>query len=224
VEGEKPKRVSLPKHLKPQDLTLETALAWLALPRDIGIHPESGDKISAGIGRFGPYLKHGKAFKSLTPDDDVLTIGINRAVSLLAEPSKGGRGAPTVLRTVGPHPADAASIELYKGRFGPYLSHGGVNATLPRGTEPEAVTVEDAVKLLDAQKAKGKPARGKAQARKAKTAAAPAKKAPVRKAAASDTTTKKTTEKKPAAKKKAASAEADAPVKKTAAVRRAPAS
>jgi DNA topoisomerase-1 len=226
AEGEKPKRVSLPKHLKPQDLTLETALAWLALPRDIGIHPESGDKISAGIGRFGPYLKHGKAFKSLTPDDDVLTIGINRAVSLLAEPSKGGRGAPTVLRTVGPHPADAASIELYKGRFGPYLSHGGVNATLPRGTEPEAVTVEDAVKLLDAQKAKGKPARGKAPARKAKTAAAPAKKVPAHKGAASDsaTATKKTVAKKPAAKKKAASAEADAPVKKTAAVRRAPAS
>jgi DNA topoisomerase I len=224
TDGEKPKRVSLPKHLKPQDLTLETALAWLALPREIGVHPESGDKISAGIGRFGPYLKHGKAFKSLSADDDVLTIGINRAVSLLAEPSKGGRGTPTVLRTVGPHPADAAPIELYKGRFGPYLSHGGVNATLPRGTEPEAVTVEDAVKLLDAQKAKGKPARGKTPARKAKTAAAPAKKAPARKAAASDTTTKKTTEKKPAAKKKAAPAPADAPVKKTAGVRRAPAS
>jgi DNA topoisomerase-1 len=204
--GEKPKRVSLPKHLKPQDLGLETALALLALPRGIGTHPESGDPITAGIGRFGPYLKHGKVFKSLAADDDVLTIGINRAVSLLAEPARPGRNSPTVLRTIGPHPDDAAAIELYKGRYGPYLSHGGVNATLPRGTEPEAVTVEDAVKLLAAQKAKGKPARGKAPARKAKPASTPAK-APARKTAA----------KKPAAKKQAepAAEDAAAPARKT---------
>ncbi|MGB8843490.1 MAG: type I DNA topoisomerase [Aliidongia sp.] len=228
AEGEKPKRVSLPKHLKPQDLALESALALLALPREIGIHPESGDQISAGIGRFGPYLKHGKAFKSLTADDDVLTIGINRAVILLAEPAKGGRSGPTVLRTVGAHPADAAPIELYKGRFGPYVSHGGVNATLPRGTEPEAVTVEDAVKLLDVQKAKGKPARSKAPTRKPKasTAEAPAKKAPTRKAAAagSPAAAKKATAKKPAAKKKAEPVTDVAPPKKAAGARRAPAS
>jgi len=235
AEGEKPKRVSLPKNVKPQDLDLERALGMLALPRPIGTHPESGDPISAGIGKFGPYLKHGKAFKSLTADDDVLTIGINRAVSLLAEQAKSGRSGPVVLRTVGPHPADAAPIELYKGRFGPYLSHGGVNATLPRGSAPEEVTLEDAVKLLDAQKAKGKPIRGKMPARKAKPVTA-ARKAPAKKAAAADATAgavktsvakkptaKKAPAKKPAAKKQTEPAAAVGPAKKAAAggVRRA---
>jgi|HubBroStandDraft_1064217.scaffolds.fasta_scaffold00007_21 DNA topoisomerase-1 len=217
--GEKPKRVSLPKHIKAQELDLERALALLALPREIGTHPESGDKISAGIGRFGPYLKHGKAFKSLGVEDDVLTIGINRAVSLLAEPSRPGRGAPTVLRTIGPHPTDAAPIELYKGRFGPYLSHDGINATLPRGTPPEAVTLDDAVKLLDAQKAKGKPIRPKAPVRKAASAPAAAK-PPAKKAAAGAATAtkkptaaggKKTVAKKPAGKKKSGPGTESAP-------------
>jgi DNA topoisomerase-1 len=205
AEGEKPKRVSLPKSLKPQDLGLEQALGMLALPRDIGLHPETGSKITAGIGRFGPYLKHGTVFKSLTAGDDVLTIGINRAVSLLAEPVKSGRNGPVVLRSVGAHPADGASIELYKGRFGPYLSHGGVNATLPRGSEPDAVTIDDAVKLLDAQKAKGKPVRGKTiSAKKPATAKkAPAKVADADTAKTAKAPAKKAAAKKPAAKKKA---------------------
>jgi len=217
-DGEKPKRVSLPKNVKAADIGLEQALGLLALPRDIGSHPETGNKITAGIGKFGPYLKHGTVFKSLTAEDDVLTIGINRAVSLLAEQSKSGRSGPVVLRTIGAHPADSASIELYKGRFGPYLSHGGVNATLPRGTEPEAVTIEDAVKLLDAQKAKGKPARGKPAAKKP----AAAKKAPAKAEAAAATKTvktpaKKAAAKKPAAKKKTEPAAKAAPAKKAAA-------
>jgi DNA topoisomerase I len=228
AEGEKPKRVSLPKSLKPQDLGLEQALGMLALPRDIGLHPETGSKITAGIGRFGPYLKHGTVFKSLTAGDDVLTIGINRAVSLLAEPVKSGRNGPVVLRSVGAHPTDGASIELYKGRFGPYLSHAGVNATLPRGSEPEAVTIEDAVKLLDAQKAKGKPVRGKTISAKKPAAAkkAPAKatdgetaktaKAPAKKAAA-----KKAVAKKPPAKKTPEAATGAAPAKKAVGARRA---
>jgi DNA topoisomerase-1 len=199
-EGEKPKRVSLPKGVKPLDLELDRALGLLALPRDIGVHPETSDKITAGIGRFGPYLKHGKAFKSLSADDDVLTIGINRAVSLLAEPSKSNRGAPTVLRTVGNHPTAGTPIELYKGRFGPYVSHDGINATLPRETTPEDVTIEQAVKLLDAQKAKGKTGRSKPAARQTKSAGAskPAKKPAAKKAttatkAKSAKTTKTTT-------------------------------
>jgi DNA topoisomerase-1 len=219
-DGEKPKRVSLPKNVKPQELGLEQALGLLSLPREIGTHPESGDKITAGIGKFGPYLKHGKIFKSLTADDDVLTVGINRAVILLAEPAKQGRGGPVVLRTVGAHPTDGAPIELLKGRFGPYVSHGGINATLSRGTEPDALILDDAVKLLEAQRAKGKPARGKTPTRKA----APAKKA-------DDATAEAGTAKKAPVRKKAAAATAEtgtetvkaAPARRAAPAKKAPA-
>ncbi len=155
---DKPKRVSLPKSLPAVAVTLDQAVALLALPREIGRHPESGETITAGIGRFGPYLKHGKVFKSLTADDDVLAIGINRAVSLLAETGRPGRTARTALRTIGPHPVDGAPIELFKGRYGPYLSHGGVNATLPNGTVPEAVDLETALRLLESRRDKAKPA------------------------------------------------------------------
>ena len=195
--GDKPKRVSLPKNVVAATLDLVAALALLSLPRSIGKHPETGDEISAGIGRFGPYLKHGKAFKSLAADDDVLTIGINRAVSLLAEPSRGGRSAPAPLRVVGAHPTDGEPINLFKGRYGPYVSHGGVSATLPKDAEPEIFALDAAVALLAARReqagttstkrrsvaAKAKP-RAKAAAPVKK--AAPARKAP-KQAAASKT-------------------------------------
>ncbi|HWK43336.1 MAG TPA: type I DNA topoisomerase [Stellaceae bacterium] len=173
ADGEaKPKRVSLPRGLKAADIDLDTALKLLALPRDIGTHPATGEPILAGIGRFGPYIKLGNTYKSLQADDDVLSIGINRAVSLLAEPSKGSRGAPTPLRVVGPHPADEAPIGLFKGRYGPYVSHDGVIASLPRGADPETFPLDQAVALLEAQKLKnpGK-TRGKAKAAKSKPAA-----------------------------------------------------
>ena len=211
---DKPKRVSLPKGVKPPDVDLDHALALLALPREVGKHPETGDMIFAGINKYGPHLRHGKIFKSLGGEDDVLTIGINRAVSLLAEQGKPGRSGPIVLRSLGPHPADQATIELYKGRFGPYVSHDGVNATLPRGSDPEKVTLEQAVELLAAQKAKGKPpARGKPPSRK------PAAAKPAAAAAARKTTATKAPAKKPAAKKPAAKAQPDAaaPAKKAAA-------
>jgi len=174
--GGKPKRVSLPRGVTPADVDLETALRLLALPREIGKHPETGETITAGVGRFGPYLKHGAAFKSLTADDDVLTIGLNRAVSLLAEPSK-GRQAAQPLRTVGPHPDDGAPIQLFKGRYGPYVSHDGLFATVPGSIEPEKLTLEAAIELLKAQEAKGKKRksqRGKKPAAKAKKAGAKA--------------------------------------------------
>jgi DNA topoisomerase I len=179
-EGEKPKRVSLPKGLPPADVTLDQALKLLSLPREIGIHPD-GKKIIAGIGRFGPYIKHGDEFRSLRGDDDVLTIGINRAVALLAEPKKGGgRRMPTPLRVLGNHPGDGAPVNLFSGRYGPYVAHGGVNATLPRDIEPETVTLEQALELLGARaksggksKAKAKPA---AKPEKRKAAPAPAAK------------------------------------------------
>ncbi|HEX6840383.1 MAG TPA: type I DNA topoisomerase [Stellaceae bacterium] len=154
-EGEKPKRVSLPKGASPMEIDLASALKLLALPRELGLHPDTGKKIIAAIGRFGPYVKHEDLYKSLSKDDDVLTIGLDRAVALLAEPKKGGRRGPTPLRVLGNHPSDGAPVNLFSGRYGPYVSHGGVNATLPGETEPEAVTLEQAIELL-AAKAGGK--------------------------------------------------------------------
>ncbi|HEV2301125.1 MAG TPA: type I DNA topoisomerase [Stellaceae bacterium] len=162
--AEKPKRVALPRSLKPADLDLDTALKLLALPRALGRHPETGEPIIAGIGRFGPYIKHGSTFKSLGADDDVLNIGLNRAVMLLAEPNAARRGAPAMLRELGAHPAGGA-IGLYRGRYGPYVSHDGVIASLPKKADPAALSLAEAVALLDAQRAKGKG--GKAKGRRA---------------------------------------------------------
>jgi len=171
AEGKvKPKRVSLPRGLSAADVTLERGLAMLALPRELGKHPESGEMITAGIGRFGPYLKVGARFKSLPRDEDVLTVGINRAVDLL---SQEGAGTPAV--EVGKHPADGKPITLKKGRFGPYVQHGSVRSTLKRGTEPSSITLDDAVALIAEKVAKG-PAPKKGRA--AKPARAPTEKKP----------------------------------------------
>jgi DNA topoisomerase-1 len=171
--GSKPRRVALPRGIKPADVDLDTALRLLALPREIGHHPESGEPITAGIGRFGAYIKHGASFTSLAADDDVLTIGLNRAVTLLAEAKTGGRRGAQVLRELGPHPAGGA-VPLYRGRYGPYVSHDGIIASLPKGADPDGFTLEAAVALLAAQRAKGKPRRaaGKAPGRKATAGAA----------------------------------------------------
>jgi DNA topoisomerase-1 len=186
----KPKRVALPRGLKPADVDLDTALRLLALPREIGRHPETGETITAGIGRFGAYLKHGSAFASLGADDDVLTIGLNRAVTLLAEAKSGQRRGPQLLKELGPHP-DGGTVGLYRGRYGPYVSHDGVIASLPRGADPDTFALERAVELLAVQRAKGK---GKPRAKAARStrpaSAAPAPaagtvKAPAAKAAAS---------------------------------------
>ncbi|HXP31912.1 MAG TPA: type I DNA topoisomerase [Stellaceae bacterium] len=155
-EGVKPKRSSLLKGMAPADVDLDTALKLLSLPREIGRHPETGEAIVAAVGRFGPYIRHGKTSRSLTGDDDVLSIGLNRAVSLLAEPRKGMRGARTPLRVLGDHPEDGASVAVYRGRYGPYVSHGGVNATLPGDVAPEDVTFDQAVALLAAKAGMGK--------------------------------------------------------------------
>jgi DNA topoisomerase I len=157
-EAGKPKRVSLPKGFSAVEVTLEQALSLLSLPRTVGTHPEDGKTITASIGRFGPYIKHGDVFRSLKAEDDVLSIGINRAVTLLTEPRKGGgRRMPTPLRVVGNHPGDGAPVNLFSGRYGPYVSHGGINATIPRDIEPETVTLEQALELLGARsKDKGK--------------------------------------------------------------------
>ena len=153
--GDKPKRVALPRSIKPEDVDLETALGLLSLPREIGRHPETGEPITAGIGRFGPYLKHGSAFASLGADDDVLTIGLNRAVTVLAEAKTGQRRGPQLLREIGPHP-EGGVVGVYRGRYGPYVSHDGVHASLPKGADPNTYPLEAAIELLATQKAKGK--------------------------------------------------------------------
>jgi len=156
----KPKRVALPRSVKPADVDLEMALRLLALPRELGRHPETGDTITAGIGRFGAYIKHGATFRSLGADDDVLTIGLNRAVVLLAEPASERRRGPLLLRELGAHP-QGGSVGLYRGRYGPYVSHDGVIASLPRSSDPGTFSLEDALLLLAAQRDKSKGRRGK---------------------------------------------------------------
>ncbi len=196
-EAPKPKRVSLPKGMAAGDIDLDSALRLLALPRVIGTHPETNEEISAGIGRFGPYLKHGSAYKSLTPDDDVLTIGINRAVDLLAEAAK---KASAPAKTLGDHPKTGKPITMGSGRFGPYVKHGSVYASIPKATEPDSLTLEQALELLDAKVAKDAAKKGKAPKEADATSAdasgeATEKKTPAKKTAAKKTADKKTADK-----------------------------
>jgi DNA topoisomerase-1 len=155
-EGEKdkkPKRKSLPRTLSPDSVDLAAAQALLALPRTVGAHPESGKTITADIGPYGPYLKHDGAYTSLKgDDDDVLTVGINRAVDLISRSRKGEGGSG---RELGAHPDDGKPVFLKTGRYGPYASHGRINASLPKDTSSDAITLEEAVSLLAAN---GKPA------------------------------------------------------------------
>jgi DNA topoisomerase-1 len=148
--AEKPKRVSLPPNLSPDDIDLTTACALLALPREIGIHPESGEAIVAGIGRFGPYLKHGPKYKTLPKDENILAVGINRAVDLLAQPGggRGGRGPAAPSKVLGNHSEDGKPVTLHEGRYGPYVKHGKINATLPRDITPDSVTLDEAIRLI----------------------------------------------------------------------------
>lgn len=204
ADGEKPKRASVPKAISLAELDLDRALKLLALPREIGPHPEDGEMITAAIGRFGPYLKHGKDFRSLGKDDDVLTIGLNRAVSVLAEPRAPRRGAPTPLKMLGAHPSDGAPVNLFSGRYGPYVSHGGINATLPNDISPDEVTLQQAIDLIAArpQATKGK---GKRRANGArKVGAKPPKKADAKPTQKGSAPRGQKTAKKAPAKKKAA--------------------
>ncbi|WP_234050068.1 MULTISPECIES: type I DNA topoisomerase [unclassified Xanthobacter] len=209
-DGEKPKRSSLPKGLAAADVDLDTALKLLALPREVGKHPDDGEPILASIGRYGPYVQHGRTYANLENGDDVLNIGLNRAVTLIAEKQTKGRGprnAAPAGRTLGDHPTLGGPITVRAGRFGPYVNHGKVNATLPKSTDPEALTLADAVALIDA-----------------KAASAPAKaprKTATKAAGTKSTSAKSTGTKTKAAAKTTAKAEGDdgeaAPAKKTAA-------
>jgi DNA topoisomerase-1 len=156
-EGDKPKRSSLPRGLSADDLTLEKALALLALPREVARHPTSGEAILAGIGRYGSYVQHGKTYANLGRDDDVLEIGGNRAIDLIVAKESGAAGSRFgggPARVLGEHP-EGGSVSVKQGRFGPYVNHGKINATLPRGTDPASLTLDDAVELLKAKAAGG---------------------------------------------------------------------
>ncbi len=147
----------------------------LSLPREIGKHPEDGEPILAGVGRFGPYVQHVKTYANLDSGDDVLTVGLNRAVTLIAEkklnPGKGRRFGADPGRPLGEHPDKGGPVVVKKGRYGPYVSHDGVNATLPSDMEPETVTLEQALPLLDARAARGTGGRKKPPAKPKKVAA-----------------------------------------------------
>ena len=197
---EKPKRASLLKGMTPDDLTFEKAQAILALPRELGPHPDDKEPVLAGVGRFGPYVRHGAKYKSIPADESVLEIGMNRAVALLAEAKATGRGRAALkpIRIVGNHPADEAPIELYDGRYGMYVKHGGINATVPRDLKPEELTVDQALALLAERAAKGGGKKAKAPRSK--------KAAPV---PANDAGDKQKAKKKAAAKKKTAKAKAE---------------
>ena len=149
----KPKRISWPKELPPEDADLAAATKLLQLPKDLGLHPESGKKVIVNIGRFGPYIGHDGKFKSIPRTDSVFTIQLERAVELLAE----ARTSNTVLRELGAHPDDQKPVEVCNGRYGPYVRHGKVNATLPKDISPEEVTLPEALTLLAERVAKGPP-------------------------------------------------------------------
>ncbi len=170
----RPKRASLPKGLSPATVDLDYALKLLSLPRLVGSHPETGKPISAGLGRYGPFIVHDGSYASLPSVEEVFSVGINRAVALLAE-KKAGKGfvraAPTVLKELGEHPEEGGKVEVLSGRYGPYVRHNATNATLPRGADPAAVTLEEAVRLVAERRAKGPqkgPGAGRGSARRAR--------------------------------------------------------
>ncbi len=203
-DGDKPKRSSLPKGWSAGAMDLEKALRLLRLPREVGLHPEDNQPISAGIGRFGPFVLHNGTYANLPNVDEVFEVGLNRAVALLAEKRAGGgrpgRGEAAALKDLGAHPGDGAPVKVLAGRYGPYIKHGATNANIPKGKDPQDVTLEEAVALLAEREAKGG-----GKKKPAKAAAKPkAEKAPAKKAAA-----KKPAAKKPAVKKAAEPAAAD---------------
>jgi DNA topoisomerase I len=189
----KPKRASLPKGMQPEQLTLDVAVELLKMPRTLGMHPVSGKKIQANLGRFGPYVVHdqgkdGKDYRSLKGDDNPYDITLERALELLSQP-KVTRAGAKVLLTIGAHPADEQPVEIYKGKYGPYIKHGKVNVSLPKDSVPEEVTMEQAIALLATK------APAKASAKTAKTATKTAKTATKAKSTGEATTKAKTSTK-----------------------------
>ena len=190
-----PRRASLPKDWPPASIDLDKALRLLRLPREVGPHPEDGAMIVAGIGRYGPYVQHNGAYANLSSVDEVFEVGLNRAVAVLAEKRSGARGArgaaaAAVLNELGSHPDSGQPVRVLSGRYGPYIKHGDTNANVPKGQDPAALTLADALPLLAARE--GAP----------KSKSAKARKAPAKKPAAKSATAAKTTKPKATAAKK----------------------
>ncbi|MBN3940856.1 type I DNA topoisomerase [Nostoc sp. NMS9] len=167
-ENPKPKQASLLKGVTPETVTLEMAVGLLALPRTLGVHPVTGGKIQASLGRFGPYVVHdqgkeGKDYRSLKAADNVLTISLERALELLSEPKKGRSStnskSKAALRELGTHPEDGETINIYDGPYGPYIKHGKTNVSIPEGQTVEDVTLAAALNLLAAKASTGKSTR-----------------------------------------------------------------
>ncbi len=188
-DGKDAKRASLPKGWTVESTDHEKAIALLSLPRDVGAHPETGKMISAGVGRYGPYILHDGTYANVDNVEEVFSIGLNRAVTVLADklakgPGRGRTGTPAALKALGNHPADEQPITVRDGKYGAYVNHGKINATLPKGKDPQSVTLEEAIALIaekagkapsakPARKAATKPAAKAKPASKAKAAAKP---------------------------------------------------
>ena len=213
----KPRRASWPKEVPLDNATLELALKFLSLPREVGHHPETGLPIIANNGRFGPYLLHNDKFKSIPKTDSVYEIDLPRALEVLVmeRAPRGADSAASILKEVGPHPEDGKPITVRSGRYGPYVKHGTTNATLPKDIKPEEITLEEAIALLNERIARGpakKPVRKtatktstkKAADKKPASPAATEKTPPAKKPATKKPATKKPATKKPAAKKPSA--------------------
>ena len=203
----KPKRAGIPKNTKVEDVTLEMALGLLALPRTLGVHPDTGGKIQAALGPYGPYVVHdqgkegGKDYRSLKSTDNVLTITLERALELLSQPKAGRGGSRSktkeALRELGNHPEDGEPINIYNGPYGPYIKHGKTNASIPEGESVEAVTLEKALEVLAAKASTAKSTKSSSKSSKSTTAKkSTTSKAKTTKTAASKTTTKTTATKK----------------------------
>ncbi|PWB61620.1 MAG: hypothetical protein C3F14_11520 [Deltaproteobacteria bacterium] len=170
----KPRRASLPKGESIDSITLEDALRLLSLPREIGLHPDDGAPVESNFGRFGPYVKHGSEFRSLESEEQVFTITLDEAVELLRQPKRARKrafGAPKAapLKELGANP-EGAAIKIFDGRYGPYISDGGIKASVPKGVALESITLDSALEILAAKAAKGpskRPAR-RPRARKGK--------------------------------------------------------
>ena len=207
-DNEKPKRASIPKGYEADQVDLELALKLLSLPREVGQHPESGNVITAGLGRFGPFVLHDGTYANLESAEDVFTIGINHAVTLIAEKLAGGgkgrfqRAKAKVLKELGEHP-DGGKMEVLDGRYGPYVKYGKINATVPKGKEPTELTSEEAIQLIAerAAKAPAKKKRAPAKKSKAKTSDATSEKSAKPATKAKKKTTKTAARKKAATKK-----------------------
>jgi DNA topoisomerase-1 len=153
-EGGKPKRTSLPEGLEFEDVTPEIARKLASMPYEVGRHPDDDQPVKVGIGRYGPYVVHEGEFRSLKKSDDVLDVSLDRALELLAEPKRGRRRQSKKLEDLGAHPDDGKPVAVYDGRYGPYVKHDGTNASLPKETDPDDVTLEDALQLLEEKRAR----------------------------------------------------------------------